>query len=75
MTNTTIAELTIEEFRNLIRDIVKETISDLLLDPDEGLEMRQDFMAFFKESTNSFRTGEMDTKPAQEVAKDLGLEW
>ena len=38
-----VADLTIDEFRDLIRAVVIQTLSEMLNDPDEGLELRDDF--------------------------------
>jgi hypothetical protein len=43
MTHATVADLTIEEFKSLIREVVAQTLAELLGDPDEGLELRDDF--------------------------------
>ena len=43
MTPSKVADLTIDEFRDLIRTVVIQTLSEMLGDPDEGLEMRDDF--------------------------------
>ena len=37
-----IAELTVVEFKNLVREAVTESFADLLGDPDEGLVLRGD---------------------------------
>ena len=38
-----IADLTIDEFRDLVRAVVIQTLSEILDDPDKGLELRDDF--------------------------------
>lgn len=38
-----IAELTVVEFKNLVREAVTESFADLLGDPDEGLVLRDGF--------------------------------
>ena len=43
MTPSKVADLTIDEFRNLVRAVVIQTLSEMLGDPDEGLELRDDF--------------------------------
>lgn len=37
------AELTVVEFKNLVREAVTESFADLLGDPDEGLVLRDGF--------------------------------
>ena len=39
MAAQTVAELTIDEFRALIRETVTEVVAELLDDPDGGLEL------------------------------------
>lgn len=75
MSRTTVAELTVDELKKLIRDVVEETITDFFIDPDEGFGLRQDIEKLLKESTISYRSGAMTTKSAEQVAADLGLEW
>ena len=43
-TAKTVADLTIEEFRELVREIVAELVAELISDPDEGLELREEFI-------------------------------
>ena len=38
------ADLTVAELRTLIRETVLEVISELIEDPDEGLELREEFV-------------------------------
>lgn len=75
MTYTTISELSVNELKMLIRETVKETIADLMADPDEGLELRDDVEAFLKTSIESFRSGEVATLSAKQVAERLDIEW
>ena len=37
MTSSKVADLTIDEFRDLVRAVVIQTLSEILDDPDEGL--------------------------------------
>lgn len=39
MAAQTVAELTVDEFRALIREIVTEVVAELLDDPEQGLEL------------------------------------
>ena len=43
MTQTTVADLTIDEFKDLVREAVAQTLGEMLGDPDEGLELRDEF--------------------------------
>ncbi|RKU11957.1 hypothetical protein C6502_06905 [Candidatus Poribacteria bacterium] len=69
-----VADLTIDEFRDLVRAVVIQTLSEMLDDPDEGLELRDDFA---EELSGSLATVATDSKTtsAQKVAEKLGLTW
>ena len=72
MTHSTVADLTIDEFKNLIREIVTQTLAEMLGDPDEGLELRDDFKIALKHSLASVEAGGR-TIPVQEVAAKFGM--
>ena len=74
MTPSKVADLTIDEFKNLVRAVVIQTLSEMLEDPDEGLELRDDFT---EELPGSLATVITDgkTTSAQRVAEKLGLTW
>lgn len=74
MANTKVAELSIDDFKNLIRETVSQTIIDMLNNPDEGLELREDFSAKLRQSLAEVQIGGKTT-PANEAAAKLGLEW
>ena len=38
-----VADLTVDEFRSLVQEIVVHTLSEMLGNPDEGAELREDF--------------------------------
>ena len=38
-----VSDLTIEQFRDLIKEAVQEQLAELLRDPDEGLALRPEF--------------------------------
>ena len=68
-TPQTVADLTIAEFRALVREIVVEVVEELI-DPDEGLEPRPEFIEEMKELMAS----DEPTIPAEEVYRQLGLD-
>ncbi len=74
MTVATVAELTVTDLKNLIREVTTQTIMELLGDPDVGLELQDGFRSQLQHSLDAMQTGEITT-PAQEVAQRLGLEW
>jgi len=74
MVHSTVADLTIDEFKILIKEVVKQTIVDLFNNPDEGLELREEIKIRLQQSLAAIARGGK-TIPAQEVAAKLGLEW
>ena len=74
MAYSTVADLTVEQFRDLMRQVVIQTLSEVLGDPDEGLELRDDIKVRMQRSLAALQAG-TKTIPAQEVAAKLGLTW
>lgn len=74
MAYSSVADLTVDELRSLIREVVTQTILEILGDPDEGLELREEIKARLRRSLATTQAGG-ETKSAQEVADKLGLEW
>jgi len=74
MAYSTVAELTVDQFTALLRQVVIQTLAEVLGDPDEGLELRSDMKAKMQRSLAAMQAG-TTTIPAQEVAAQLGLTW
>ena len=74
MADLKVSDLTVQEFKELVREIVIQTLLEILGDPDEGLELRDDFAAELQGSLARGKAGGKTT-PVQEVAKRLGLTW
>ncbi|NOZ24417.1 MAG: hypothetical protein GXP25_25345 [Planctomycetes bacterium] len=74
MADQKIADLTMEEFKDLVREVVAETVMELLGDPDKGLELREDVRRSLEISLATVQDGG-ETIPAKEVAERLGLQW
>jgi hypothetical protein len=75
MSTTNVADLTVDELRNLIRDVVAATINELLADPDAGLVLRDDFESELQHSLDQRRSNRQETESIEDVARELGLEW
>lgn len=45
MIRSSVADLTVDEFKSLLREVVAQTILEALADPDEGLQLREDIKA------------------------------
>lgn len=73
MTQATIADLSVDEFKRLIHDVVIQTFSEMLGDPDEGLELRDEFKLELQRALATAETHK--TTPAHAVAARLGLTW
>ncbi|RLF34589.1 MAG: hypothetical protein DRN08_04460 [Thermoplasmata archaeon] len=72
--STKVAELTVDEFKQLIATTMEWKLSEMLGDPDEGLELREEIKDRLRRSLEAERHG-VKGIPAQEVAAQLGLEW
>jgi hypothetical protein len=67
MDYSTVADLTVDEFKSLIREVVTQTMVDLLNDPDEGLELREEIKERLERSLVTSQTNGK-TRSAQELA-------
>jgi uncharacterized protein YaaN involved in tellurite resistance len=70
----TVNELSIDELKALIEEIVEEKLQEILRDPDEGLSLRPEVEERLVKSLNQEKESRR-TVSAQEVARDLGLNW
>jgi hypothetical protein len=64
----------LDELKQLIEATVEWKLSEMLGDPDEGLELREEIKTRLRRSLKAEREGARGI-PAQEVAAQLGLEW
>lgn len=73
MVDRMVKDLTVDQLKKLIREVVIQTITEMLGDPDEGLELRDEFKL---ELQQALATSDSEkTSPAQDVAARLGLIW
>lgn len=72
MADIRVADLTVPEFEKLIREVVAESIEDMLGDPDEGLELRGDFAEDLRRSRAEVEAGGK-TKSLSDIAAGLDL--
>ena len=70
---TKVGELTVEELKQIIQEAVGQKLSEMLGDPDEGLELRREVEDRLRRSLVAERQGAKGI-PVQEVAAQLGLE-
>lgn len=74
MNQTSVADLSVDQFRDLVRETVAQTVVELLEDPDEGLELRDDIKARLQRSIAAVEAGG-ETIPAEVVAARIGMAW
>ena len=72
MADLSVADLTVMELRNLISEVVAETITSLFADPDEGLELREEFEAELHLALQRPKE-EQETESLEDVLRELGL--
>jgi hypothetical protein len=70
----TVADLTVDQFKALMREVVVQTLTEVLGDPDEGLELRDDIKIKIQQSLAAVKAGG-EIVPAEQVAAKLGLNW
>ncbi len=73
MTHAMVKDLSIEEFRQLIREVMLQTFSEIAGDPDNGLELNAEFALELQQALAAKNADE--TIPAHEAAERLGLSW
>jgi len=65
-----VKELTVEQLKAVIEETVEDTLQEILGDPDEGLELRDEVIQRLKAHQASRKA----RIPMEEVAKRYGLE-
>lgn len=69
---TKVSDLSLEEFRSLLKEVVKQTLQEIFTDPDQNLELREDVARQLRESVEAYEAG-AETFSPDEVAARLGL--
>ncbi len=69
-----VAEMSVDELKTLIQEMITQTLTELLRDPDEGLELREDFALALRHSLGAVKAG-TETLTADSIATKLGLSW
>jgi hypothetical protein len=72
--STRVAELTVDELRQVIQEAMEQKLAEMHGDPDEGLGLREEIKDRLQRFLEAERRGARGI-PAQEVAAQLGLEW
>ena len=68
-----VKELSVEQLKALIQEAVEEKLQEILGDPDQGLELREDIKDRLSHSLAASESGE-EGIPIGQVAKEMGLE-
>ena len=71
MANSTIADLTVTEFKELVHEAVSRSLTELLADPDEGMVLKDDLAEALRNSLREVQAGGR-TKSLSDVLKDAG---
>ncbi|RIK29557.1 MAG: hypothetical protein DCC56_12695 [Anaerolineae bacterium] len=74
MLTNKVSDMTVDELRGLIRETVRQTLSEILADPDDGLELQDGIENTLRHSIKAIRDG-APTYTAGDVAEKLGLNW
>lgn len=69
-----VKDLSVEDFKFLIQEIVTETVQSLLNDPDVDKRLKTEVSQSLADSLQRTRNGERGIS-AEEVAQRLGLDW
>ena len=69
-----VKELSVEQLKALIQEAVEEKLQEILDDPDQGLEVREEVKERLKRSLIATERGEGGI-PIGQVVKETGLEW
>ena len=70
----TTKDLSIEELRALIEEVVEEKLHELIRDPDEGLILRPEVQERLQKTLRQPKKSRR-TIPATDVAHRLGVDW
>ena len=69
-----VKELSVEQLKALIQEAVEEKLQEVLGDPDQGLELKEDVKERLRHSLSAVESGD-EGIPIGQVAKEVGLEW
>ena len=69
-----VKDLPSKELKALVREAVEEALIELLGDPDQGLELREEIQERLRHSLERVEKGERGI-PAEEAAKRAELSW
>lgn len=65
----TVAEMTPAELRAMIEEVVHDQLSDLIADPDEGFELRPEFVERLRREQAAIAAGDRGVSLAEVLAR------
>lgn len=68
-----ISQMTKEELRKMIDEVLEQKLIELFGDPDEGLELSDDIRESLIRQREAVARGELG-RPLEDVAKELGID-
>ena len=68
-----IKDLTVDEFKNLIRETIEDALQDLLVDPDAGKSVKASIEQQLLEIRERRQLGKTQTLSSDEARKELVL--
>ncbi len=66
-----VKELSVEQLKTLIQEAVEEKLQEILGDPDQGLELREEIRERIEHSLERVE----QSIPIEQVAEEIGLAW
>ena len=69
-----VKDMSVDQFKALIEEVVEEKLQEMLGDPDVGLELRDEVKEKLKQSLAAVKGGQKGI-PIEEVANQAGLNW
>ena len=68
-----IKDLTVDEFKNLIRETIEDALQDLLMDPDTGRSVKASIEQQLLDIREQRQLGKTQTLSSGEAMRELGL--
>ncbi len=68
-----VVDMTQDELRNLVKSSVRQTLREMMRDPDEGLELRPEIIESIERQRKEFAAGKRG-KSLDQVAKERALD-
>ena len=70
----TVKDMTVQDLKDLIAEVVEEKLRELLGDPDEGLSLRPEVQEYLQRTLTE-SPDSRQTVSAAELARRMGRDW